>query len=349
MRLQCNDDDEAAFIENMGENVEKAIDQVSETESNDGEITLIDLFAVLWKRKFLIIGITFVVAVFSVVYSVISLVLPPEKSYLPNVFTVNTDIVIKEENWTAQNANLGVFLLTNREFFDAVIEKFNLYEKFALDPKKGKLSITAARNIVSGMIKASYNKNNGVFTISCTNLDSQFAFDIVNYAMNYLEQKFLAIDENLLEKKNLEASIDSCNKEIQRLQQLVKEEQEQSDGQSSDEQSAMEMYFSKSYASGPLVYTSINLTELSAQQSLYSQLKSQYLKVDVASQTPVYQIISPPEIPDKKSGPSRGKICITNTVVSFCLSILLSFLLEAFKNLKVGGVATKFKRLISDN
>ena len=87
--------------------------------------------------------------------------------------------------------------------------------------------------------------------------------------------------------------------------------------------------------------------ELSAQQELYKLLKEKYelLKIDMASETPVFQILSRPEIPDRKSGPSRAKLCIILTFVGACLSVLLSFSLEFFNNLKKDEtVVSKFKR-----
>ena len=52
-------------------------------ENKDEEISLIDLFAVLLKYKKLIIVTVLAAMIFAVVFSVISLKLPPEKSYLP--------------------------------------------------------------------------------------------------------------------------------------------------------------------------------------------------------------------------------------------------------------------------
>jgi uncharacterized protein involved in exopolysaccharide biosynthesis len=56
-------------------------------QEQDDEISLIDLFAVVWRRERLIIGVTLVAAVAVLVASVVSLVLSPEKSFLPSEFT----------------------------------------------------------------------------------------------------------------------------------------------------------------------------------------------------------------------------------------------------------------------
>jgi LPS O-antigen subunit length determinant protein (WzzB/FepE family) len=56
-------------------------------EAKDDEINLIDLFAVLWHRKVMIIVITFIAMIGVVVYAVISIKLPSENSPLPNEYT----------------------------------------------------------------------------------------------------------------------------------------------------------------------------------------------------------------------------------------------------------------------
>ena len=341
----------------------KPIEQESDEADSSGEITLIDIVATLWHYKFLIIGITFVFAAYSVVYSVISLMLPPEESYLPNQFTVDADMLIKNSSSStsslssalgeaaalagiagislskgATNSELAIYLCSSREFLDAVIEEFNLYEKFNFDPEKVKSPRSTARDMVSKMLSAAYDDDNGIFTVSCTNKDPEFAFNIVNFTVDYLEQKFLSlgVDENLLTKKNLEENIDTSFKEIQRLQQQTGE---------------VERSVSNVYGPGSAEPISMKLSmiemELSAQQEIYKQLKVQYelLKIEMASETPVFQILSRPEIPDMKSGPSRGKLCIIITFVGGCLSVLLSFAIEALGNLKNDeAVASKFKR-----
>ena len=65
-------------------------------ENKDEEISLIDLFAVLLKYKKLIIITVLAAMVFAVVFSVISLKLPPEKSYLPNEYTSTANMLIND-------------------------------------------------------------------------------------------------------------------------------------------------------------------------------------------------------------------------------------------------------------
>ena len=76
--------------------------------------------------------------------------------------------------------------------------------------------------------------------------------------------------------------------------------------------------------------------ELEAQQQVYKQLKTQYelLKIEMQSETPVFQIIERPEAPDKKSRPSRGQLCIIVTFAALFLSVFIAFSLNALANIR---------------
>ena len=55
--------------------------------NSDDEISFLDLAAVLWRWKRLIIGLTVLVMIGVVAYVIVSKVLSPEKSYLPDMYT----------------------------------------------------------------------------------------------------------------------------------------------------------------------------------------------------------------------------------------------------------------------
>ena len=76
--------------------------------------------------------------------------------------------------------------------------------------------------------------------------------------------------------------------------------------------------------------------ELNAQQEVYKQLNTQYelLKVQMASESPIFQILERPEVSDKKSGPSRGKLCIIITFAAIFMAIFLAFFRNAMENIK---------------
>ena len=316
----------------------------SSSENND-EISLIDLFAVLLKRKWMIIIITMLAAVFVFVYSVISLKLPPEKSYLPNEYTVTANMLIKDSgssgpslSGTASAAasmmginlssggssvsSLVLYLTSSNPFYDAIAQQFDLYTKYEF--KKSPVANT--RNALKNVISTKYDADSGVFSISFKGIDPEFAVQVVNYSVDWLSNRLeeLGVDTNLITKENLEKNLDISWNEIIKLTRQIADLQ---DG----------------VAQGKFVWSK-DLTieqnklelELSAQKSVYTQLKSQLelLKVNMQSETPSFQILERPSIPDIKSGPSRGKLCIIVTFAAFFISVFLAFLLNAIENIK---------------
>ena len=71
----------------MNDLVQPLADNLFANKDTDDEISLIGLFVVLWRRKAVIIAVTIVAALGAVAFSVLSLVLPPETSPLPNEYT----------------------------------------------------------------------------------------------------------------------------------------------------------------------------------------------------------------------------------------------------------------------
>lgn len=76
--------------------------------------------------------------------------------------------------------------------------------------------------------------------------------------------------------------------------------------------------------------------DLIIQEKIFELLTQQYelTKLSLAGEDPVIQVLELAEAPDKKSGPSRGMICVVATMAAFFLSVLAAFALEAVKNVK---------------
>ncbi len=329
--------------------------EVLEKKNNEEEISLIDLFAVVWKRKWLIIIITGLAAVFSVVISIISLVLPPEKSFLPNKYSPRAQMLINDSDSSSgglssalassklgalasisginvpggsSNSALAGYLVHSNSLLDSVIEKFDLITRYKIK----KSPVTESRKALKKELGSNFDEDTGVFTVSFTDTDPAFAKDVVNFVVDELEHRFLemGIDKNKLTKTNLEENISNSYSEILKLQKQIQN-----------------LEYSVSNASGPssvspiMMDTTMIKMELNVQQEVYSQLKAQYelLKVTMASEQPIFQILEYAEIPDQKSKPSRGKLCIIITFAGFFLSVFLSFLLNALQNIKNDPVA----------
>ena len=318
-------------------------------EQKEDEISLIDLFAVLLKYKWLIAGITAAGMFLAVVISIISLKMKPEKSFLPNQYTSSAHMIINDSKSSGGSlasaiassglgslaglagisgsagstySSLALYLTSSNPFLDAIVDNFHVLDKpeFA----KSKYPRSDSRDLIKKSLTANIDKDSGVFTISYKDIDPVFARDVVNFAVNWLSDRFdeLGVDQNKIQKLNLEKNMELSFKEIQRLQ-----------NQTGNVASSVS---NGNYIPSIALATTKIQMELNAQQEVYKQLKTQYelLRVLMQSESPVFQIIERPEIADKKSGPSRGKLCIIITFASFFISVFLAFLLNALQNIK---------------
>lgn len=313
---------------------------------NEDEISLIDLFAVLLKRKWMIFGITVAGAVLVVLISIISLVLPSNKSFLPNKYTPKAQMLINDDKGSGaslgnlsslasmagfnigggggvSNSSLATYLVNSNTIQDAVIAKFNFIEEWEIK----KSPVESSRKALKEKLHSNFDDETGVFTLSFEDIDPALGRDVVNYVVELLEKRFkeLGVDKNQLQKTNLEENINTTYNEIVTLQKQIHE----------IESSVQNVYNPYNTPSIVMDATLVK-TELAVQEEVYKQLKVQYesLKVTMASEKPVFQILEYAEIPDMKSGPSRGKLCIIVTFAAFFISVFLAFLLNAIENIK---------------
>lgn len=330
----------------------KEIDSLQNEDKNnnqDDEISLIDLFAVLLRWKKMIISISVLAIAGAVIFSIISLRLPPEKSPLPNQYTPHALMLINNSDSAGGSlssmlsssglsslaglagvstsvssySSLAVYLAGTNTFLDAVVDKFDLITRYKIK----KSPRAESRKVLKKHLTAEYDDDSGVFSISFSDIDPVFAQSVVNYAADYMENLFtqLGVDKNLLQKKNLEDNIDISYNQILNLEKQIRQKE-----------NAVSYGYNPSAASSIVLDTSMLKLELEAQKQVYTQLKSQLeiLKVTMASDTPVFQILEHAEVPDQKSKPSRGKLCIIITFAAFFLSVFMAFALNAVENIK---------------
>ena len=319
-------------------------------KNEEDEISLLDLFAVLLKHKLMIILITGIAMIGVVIYSVISLKLPPEKSFLPNTYTPQAQMLINDSSSGggglsaalsasglgslaglagistsagSSNSALAEYLIKSNTILDAIVDKFGLIEKWKIE----KSPRATSRQMLKKALVSDYEASTGVFTIKCSDIDPQFACDIINFTVDILEKRFneLGIDKNKLEEQNLKENIQTAYDNIVSLQKQTQRL----------EQSVSNIYNPNS-APSVMLDSALLKMELSAQEQIYGQLKVQYetLKVSMASEKPVFQILEYAEVPDQKSGPSRGKLCIIVTFAAFFISVFLAFAINAVENIK---------------
>ena len=314
---------------------------------NDDEITLIDLLAVIWKWRWLIIGITgfAMIAVFA--FTLIGKKFPSEKPFMPDLYTASAQILIKEPNpqWdrlsTLINSNesgnltsmteistkgqisyasIAASLVTSNSLLDALIAEVDSINHYKITTSN-KID---RRKAFAANFQAVVDNTTGNFTLSFTDRYPVFAQKVVNYAVDYLKNRFIEMgfDKSQFEKSNLEQNIHNTYTEILRLQSELK------NTSSMPERNMLGL-------------------ELKVQEQVYIQLKAQYelLKIKLASETPAFQILERADVSDTKSKPSRSKICLIVTFAAAFMSVFIAFLLNAISNIRKDEKAmAKFRR-----
>ena len=315
-------------------------------EISSNKISFIDLFAVLLERIKMIIGITLAAAIGVVAVSVISLVLPPEKSFMPNTYTPYAYMLINNTSTSgglssmlnsselgglaslmgvsfpsgSSYSQLAVYLTGMNAFLDSVVDEFDIIERYKIK----KFPRAESRKALKKNFVVEFDSDSGVFSIGFTDRDPVFSQAVVNFSVRYLEKRFdeLGIDKNKLEKENLEINIEKTFQDIQNLQQ---------EG----------MRLNQSVLQGNMVnILSLEMSrielELEAKRNVYSQLKLQYelLMITMSSEKPIFQILELAEIPDQKSGPSRGLLCIIVVFGAGFFAVFLAFSLDAIASIK---------------
>lgn len=310
----------------------------------DEEISLIDLVAVLLKHKKLIIITTVAAAFVCVLLSIISLKLPPEKSFMPNKYTPSAEMLINKSGSTTSTSSLrslaslaGVnlssddnlsysslaqYLVGSNKLLDSVVNNFGFIEKWEIK----KSPISESRTMLKKKLKSEFDDDTGVFTVSFEDIDPILGKNVVNFVVELLESMFeeLGIDKNTLKKSNLEKNIEVTHSQILKLQKNIENLG----------------FRANTITAGNSTSIADNVAfakiELDVQEEVYKQLKVQYevLKNEMASEQPVFQVLEYAEVPDKKSGPSRGKFCIIVTFAAFFISVFVAFLLNAISNIK---------------
>jgi uncharacterized protein involved in exopolysaccharide biosynthesis len=312
---------------------------MDEEQNEMAEITLIDLVAVIWRRKVMVIAITLIAMIFIIVFAIMSIKLPPQTSPYPNEYTPTALMLINNATSSSGGmssmlsasglgglagmagvktgstfSDLAISLLGTNTLLDSVVDEFDLVSRYKIKqfPRAG------SRRALKGKLSASYEEKSGIFRISFTDIDPVFAQRVVNFCVHYMEAWFnnLGLDKNKIEKENLERNIENTNREIKKL-----------------EDDSQELGYSVEPGRNSNAIPTITLAanriarEIESQWQVYNQLKVQYelLKVTMASETPVFQILEYAEVPDQKSGPSRGKLCVIVTFAVAFFSILLAF------------------------
>jgi len=311
--------------------------------NSDDEISLLDLVSVIWKWKWLIIGITVSVMIGVFAYVLIGKKLPPEKSFLPDMYTSSAMMLISGDNNKGSSAlsqfassslgslaglaglaagggtkysKIAVYLAESDSFLDVIIQEFDLIKRYKIEefPK------TQSRKTLKKRLTAKFDEKSGIFSLSFKDIDPVFAKRVVDFAVAYYERRFaeMGLDKHKLEKEGLEKSLQATLEEIKRLE---------------SEAAGLEKRTINAYGSVPAIALEATRLEreIQVQGQIYGQLKGRYelLKIDMASEMPVFQVLDYPQVPERKSEPGRGTLCIIATFAGFFFSLFVAFAVNA--------------------
>jgi tyrosine-protein kinase Etk/Wzc len=216
----------------------------SNTESDD--INLLELFGVLLLYKWMIIILTTSFAIAAIGYALVSMTLPPEKSYLPDVYEPTAMILINEEDTGGLSSvlastglddlasfarvssgssygKLAEQLTKTRTSLDIVISEYEIADRYGVTSH----IVGRSRLALLEHLSVKYDAGTSLLTIGYEDYDPEFAKSVVNRLVELLDDRFAYIGgnknlarKNLLELKlaEVEAEITSLETQVQRFQ-----------------------------------------------------------------------------------------------------------------------------------
>ncbi len=205
----------------------------------DDEIDLLELFGVLWRYKRVVIGVTGLAAVGVLVFAIISLTLPPDRSPLPNQYKPSALILINDDSGgglaSALSSSgldslaglagvssgggygeLAVKLATSKTVLDIIADEFDVVERYDISESvRGN-----ARKAINSHLSVEHDPDTSTVTISYEDIDPEYARDVVNRIVELLDRRFVSIggSQNITKKNMLEQKLAEVEAEMARLE-----------------------------------------------------------------------------------------------------------------------------------
>ena len=227
----------------MSEDAEQVRQQGHERSLLEGAL---DYLSILLKYKWLIIILTSAATAGVLVFAVISIVLPPDVSPMPNIYQASATLLVSETGGaggvSTMLSSLGIAapagvggggldygrvalrILNSRNVVDRLVEDFDIIEKYGLT----KSAKTKSRQLILDNSDFTYDSITGTLTIGYQDIDPVWAKDIVDRMVELLVEWFATWggtanqrNKNLLEKKLEEVmtEIDGLESQIQAFQE----------------------------------------------------------------------------------------------------------------------------------
>ena len=208
-------------------------------------VDLLEMLGILLRNKYKIIIITLIGALGSIIFSIGSLLLPPEKSYLPNLYTSSAKLLINNDSSSsllpsgvsdlaslagvnvgggASYGALAADLAVSNPIVDKIVEEFGILNRYEIKKYPKFSSREAIRERLSSVL----NEDTGVLTISYKDWNPKFSMMVVNRVVELLDDRFYSIGVNrsITQKNLLEEKLVNVNSEIARIEKNIKDFQE---------------------------------------------------------------------------------------------------------------------------
>ena len=183
------------------------------------------------------IGITTVLAAAGVVaFAIASIQLPPDLSPMPNVYTANARLLLHRGGQNVSQtimASLGVDtggggfdygqiageVMRSRSFLDSIVEENGIIEKYGLAHNQR----TSARGIVAGRSDFSFNARTGIFNVQYTDVDPEFAAQMVQSMVDGLTRWFAERggSDRLVALETTEEKLNEVQQRIQSIEAQI--------------------------------------------------------------------------------------------------------------------------------
>lgn len=216
------------------------------------DIDILTLLGIFYRNKLLITLITLSSMIIIVLISIISIKIPPQKSFLPNLYSPKSIIMLNSSGSdntlsslisgsgmgalsslsgiggnlnNSSDSDLAIKIASTNSFIYKLDESFNLskiYKTYESAYPK-----TSLKSIISEKLLIELDDKSGMLEISYTDINKELATDIVNKVTELLEEEFKKIDkirnsnqyEVVEEKKAIvEREMDRLQNEIIRFQ-----------------------------------------------------------------------------------------------------------------------------------
>ena len=360
---------------------------VSETKASEGRargaagrngtgvIGFIDVAAILWKRRALMIGIALAVVVAALAYLVGSVLLPVGKSYLPNVYTAEARLAFLPEGGDRSITSAALSTPRLLGFEDPAARK------------AGGRPAGAANAGVSGLLAmhdippppfdyADFTQNLATSGATLDALDAKFGFSgrlraegknaSAASTRGFIRKGIgIGLDSktNILRVSFTDYDPELAKKAVDEIVRLIEAGFAEYRGKKLLEESdLLERKLAYMDSAVKNLETAIRKTpaeaaefaglqrDLQVQNELSRVLAQEYglVKLAMAVREPAFRIQSAAEVPGGKSGPSRAMLLVWATMAGFFLAIFLVVLVESVEKIKNDPeTAARFKALSS--